>query len=111
MQARGTVSLEKWEEVDDSANTKKSNGLNDYVKNGVTSFLKNLSSRLLQRNLSRLREIEEGGCEKTGRWRIRGYKVLSISSAKSLKSLSLAVMAKISTLALKPCFSIGLLAS
>jgi len=42
VQARGAVSLEKWEEVDDSANTEKSNGLNDYVKNGVTSFLKNL---------------------------------------------------------------------
>ena len=40
-----------------------------------------------------------------------GYKVLSISSAKSLRSLSLAVMAKMSTLALKPCFSIGLLIS
>jgi len=31
-----------WEEVDDSVNTEKSNGLNDYVKNDMTSFPKNL---------------------------------------------------------------------
>jgi hypothetical protein len=42
VQARGTVSLEKWEEADDSADTEKSNGLNDYVKNGMMSFLKGL---------------------------------------------------------------------
>jgi hypothetical protein len=45
-------------------NMEKSNGLNDCVKNGVTSFLKNLLKKLLPKNLSRLREIEEGGMRK-----------------------------------------------
>jgi hypothetical protein len=31
-----------WEEVGDSANTEKSNGLSDCVKNGILSFLKDL---------------------------------------------------------------------
>jgi hypothetical protein len=36
------ISLEIWEEGDDSVNMEKSNGSNGCVKNGVTSFLKNL---------------------------------------------------------------------
>ncbi len=54
---------------------------------------------------------DNGHMERFSKECVQVYKILSISSAKSLRSLSLAVMAKMSTLALKPCFSIGLLVS